>query len=464
MSSRGAVLALVAVSLGFAALAATTQPAGTADKSNSPVSGQARVRAINEVVRAIKSNYVDIVDDSALAIRCTNGIEAWSQSRGIPASGRQENPQAVSPLDRLANLLTGLQSQPLEPEDWENVVEACLAPMLSGLDRHSTYINRQAFDELRGGAKTSVGGIGLELIRADEYTSIVSIIEGTPAARSELQSDDVIQTIDGTSVKGMALANVVNLMRGKPGTRIVVTIARKGIGEPIRLELTREIIRVESVKATMLEGGLLYIRIARFQQNTLEQFASALRFQYQRDPQGISGVILDVRDNPGGLLQSCIGVAAAFLPESALVVELKGRNSENNYRFLARPADYARSGESPLSALPASAKTVPLVILINGGSAACSEILAAAMQDHRRAKAVGERSAGVGTVQTIMPLGNDTAIKLTTARFFRANGGAVESNPVTPDVAIDSAARKNQYGTASDLALAAARSLLLQSR
>jgi carboxyl-terminal processing protease len=445
-------------------LAAIAQPAGTADKATTLVTGQAHVRAIVEVVSAIKSNYVDRVDDSALLTPCTYGIEAWSQKRGIPLSGRQENPQVVAPLDRLRNLFRGLQSQPLELVDWDNLVEVCLAPMLSGLDQRSEYLNRQGFDELQRGTPPSMGGIGLELTREGEYTRIVSIIEGTPAARSDLQADDVIQSINATSVKGMALRNVVNLTRGKPGTQIVLTIVRQGVSEPIRLELTREVIRVETVNAKMLEGGLLYVRIAMFQQRTLERFASALQFQYQRDPQGISGVILDVRDNPGGLLYSCVGVAAAFLPESALVVELKGRIPESNHQFLARPADYARNREAPLSALPASVKTVPLVILVNRGSSACSEILASAMQDHRRAKVIGGRTAGLGTVQTIMPLGNNTAIKLTTARFFRPNGSAVESNPVTPDVAIDSGERANQFGTANDLVLTAARGALLEPR
>jgi carboxyl-terminal processing protease len=421
------------------------------------------VRAIVEVVSAIKTHYVDIVDDSALLTPCTNRIEAWSQNRGIPLSGRQESPQVVPPLDRLGNLFKGLQSQPVELVDWDNLVEVCLAPMLSGLDQRSAYLNRQDFRELQVG-NVSVGGIGLELIREDEYTRIVAIIEGTPAARSDLQADDIIQSINGASVKGMALADVVNRLRGKPGTQIELTIVRHGASEPIRLELTREVIRVESVKAKMMEGGLLYVRIARFQERTLERFAAALQSQYQRDPQSVLGVILDVRSNPGGLLYSCIGVAAAFLPESALVVEMKGRDPDSNRQMLARPADYGRNREAFLNALPAFVKSVPLVILVNRGSSACSEILASAMQDHRRAKVIGEKTAGLGTVQTIMPLGNNTAIKLTTARFFRPNGGSVESNPVTPDVTIESGERGNQFGTANDLVLAAARNALLEPR
>jgi carboxyl-terminal processing protease len=226
----------------------------------------------------------------------------------------------------------------------------------------------------------------------------------------------------------------------------------------MRREVVREIIRVQTVKWRLLEGGTLYVRLSAFHDRTLENFREALQAGRDAAAASLGGVILDLRGNPGGLFQSCIGVSAAFLPETAVVVETKGRNQGSNRRYFARSSDYERSAAyaSRSKPLPAEVRDVPLVVLVSRRSAACSEIVAAAMQDHKRASVIGEKTFGLGTIQTILPLGASSALRLTTARFYRPAGEAIEEKGVTPDVAVALPERFRGYGEAGDPALAAA--------
>src|SRR5690349_20265413 len=323
----------------------------------------------------------------------------------------------------------------VEPVEDKKLITEAINGMLTGLDPHSAYLDQEAFKELQVGTQGQFGGLGIEVGMEDGLVKVISPIEDTPAFKAGIKPNDLIVKLDDTPVKGMTLNDAVKRMRGKPKTQITLTIMRKGEAAPIIVTLTRDIIRVQSVVSKMIEPGYAFVRVRAFQENTTESLVKHIEGLFKQGQ--IKGLVLDLRNDPGGLLHGAVAVSAAFLPQKTLVVSTDGRTEDARKKFYASPDDYARRGEDALKALPASVKSVPMVVLVNGGSASASEIVAGALQDAKRAKVMGTQSFGKGSVQTIMPLGNNTAIKLTTARYYTPSGRSIQALGITPDILVE---------------------------
>src|SRR4051812_6593364 len=323
----------------------------------------------------------------------------------------------------------------VEPVEDKKLMTEAINGMLTGLDPHSAYLDAEAFKELQVSTQGQFGGLGIEVGMEDGFVKVISPIEDTPAFRAGIKPGDLIIKLDETPVKGMSLNDAVKRMRGKPNTTITLTISRKGEAGPVVVTLTRAVIRVQSVKSKMYEPGFAWIRVSQFQEGTAEALVKHLDGLFKQGQ--VKGLVLDLRNDPGGLLHGAVAISSAFLPQKSLVVSTDGRAEDSRKKFYASPEDYARRGDDVLRNLPAAVKTVPMVVLVNGGSASASEIVAGALQDHKRAKVIGTQSFGKGSVQTIMPLGNNTAIKLTTARYYTPNGRSIQALGITPDIVVE---------------------------
>src|SRR4051794_11723288 len=329
-----------------------------------------------------------------------------------------------------------IKSNYVEPVEDKKLLTEAINGMLTGLDPHSSYLDAEAYKELQVGTQGRFGGLGIEVGMEDGFVKVVSPIEDTPAFRAGIKPGDLIVKLDETPVKGMSLNDAVKKMRGKPNTNITLTISRKGESAPVVVTLTRAEIRVQSVKSKVLEPGYVWLRVSQFQEQTPETMVKHLDRLFKQGQ--VKGLVLDLRNDPGGLLHGAIAVSAAFLPNKSLVVSTDGRAEDAKRKFFANPEDYARGrGDDFLKSLPAAVKSVPMVVLVNGGSASASEIVAGALQDYKRATVMGTQTFGKGSVQTIMPLGNNTAIKLTTARYYTPGGRSIQARGITPDVIVD---------------------------
>jgi carboxyl-terminal processing protease len=342
----------------------------------------------------------------------------------------------IEELHSFAEVFGRIKSDYVEPVSDKKLITEAISGMLSGLDPHSTYLDAESFKELQVGTQGEFGGLGIEVGMEDGLIKVISPIEDTPAYLAGIKSGDLIIKLDDTLVKGLTLNDAVKKMRGKPGSNIILTVLRKPEPKPLLITVTRAVIKVQSVKSKLLDPGYAYLRITQFQEHTGENMATALEKLYKESNGTLSGLVLDLRNNPGGLLTSSVGVSAAFLPKDDLVVYTEGRTEDAKMRLNANPQDYLRgTGKSDyLKNLPDSYKTVPMVVLINGGSASASEIVSGALQDHKRAVIMGTQSFGKGSVQTILPLGNNTAIKLTTARYYTPNGRSIQATGIVPDI------------------------------
>lgn len=342
----------------------------------------------------------------------------------------------VEELRTFAEVYSAIKQGYVEPVEDKKLITNAISGMLSNLDPHSTYLDPEAFKELQVGTQGEFGGLGIEVGMEDGFVKVVSPIEDTPAARAGLKAGDLIVKLDDTPVKGLTLNEAVKRMRGKPKTNITLTVVRKGEQKPIVVTLTREVIKVQSVKAKALENGYGYIRVTQFQENTTQSVARQLAELSKSGD--LKGLVLDLRNDPGGLLNSAVGVSAAFLPPKALVVSTDGRVEDAKHKYFASPEDYNRgTKDDALKGLPASAKTVPMVVLVNGGSASASEIVAGALQDHKRAVVMGTQSFGKGSVQTVLPLPQGAAIKLTTARYYTPSGRSIQAKGIVPDIVVE---------------------------
>ncbi|OZB50760.1 MAG: peptidase S41, partial [Thiomonas sp. 15-63-373] len=263
------------------------------------------------------------------------------------------------------------------------------------------YLDKKNFKDFKESTSGKFVGVGIEIAAEDGLVKVVSPIEGSPAARAGIHAGDLITRIDNTAVKGLSLSDAVKLMRGKPGTKVTLTVLRKSENRTLTFTVTRELIQVQSVKGKMIAPGYGWIRITQFQADTLSSFVKKIDALYKEDP-NMKGLILDLRNDPGGLLESAVGVASVFLPNDAVIVSTKGQMPEANSTYRNTPSDYmSRPGDNPLDTLPAGVKTVKLVVLINGGSASASEIVTGALQDYKRAVVMGTLSFGKGSVQTV---------------------------------------------------------------
>jgi carboxyl-terminal processing protease len=345
-------------------------------------------------------------------------------------------PLPVEELRTFADVFNAIKGGYVESVEDKKLITHAVSGMLSGLDPHSAYLDQDAFKDLQVGTQGEFGGLGIEVGMEDGFVKVVSPIEDTPAFRAGIKAGDLIIKLDDTSVKGMTLNDAVKRMRGKPKTQITLTIARKGEAKPVVVTLTREVIKVQSVKSKLLEPGYGYVRITQFQENTTASLAKHLNELYKQGP--LKGLVLDLRNDPGGLLHGAIGVSAAFLPAKSLVVSTDGRTEDAKRKYFASSEDYLRgTREDFLKNLPAGVRSVPMVTLVNGGSASASEIVAGALQDHKRSVVLGTQTFGKGSVQTILPLANNTAIKLTTARYYTPNGRSIQAKGITPDIVVE---------------------------
>ena len=353
---------------------------------------------------------------------------------------REPEPLPIEDLRAFAEIFGKIKSDYVEPVEDKKLITEAINGMLSGLDPHSSYLDNEAYKELQVGTQGEFGGLGIEVGMEDGFVKVVSPIEDTPAYRAGLKSGDLIIKLDDTPVKGMTLNDAVKRMRGKPNTDITLTVLRKGEAKPLTFTLTRAVIKIKSVKHKLAEPNFGYVRITQFQEHTGENLAAALKNLEDTNKGPLKGLVLDLRNDPGGLLNTAVGVAGAFLKPDQLVVYTEGRTEEAKMRLNASRQFYLRNGEADyLKSLPAWTRNVPMVVLINGGSASASEIVAGALQDHKRALVVGTQSFGKGSVQTILPLNNGTAIKLTTARYFTPNGRSIQAKGITPDIVVEEA-------------------------
>ncbi len=348
-------------------------------------------------------------------------------------------PLPVEELRAFSEVFGRIKSDYVEPVTDKKLITDAIAGMLNGLDPHSAYLDADAFKELQVGTHGEFGGLGIEVGMEDGVVKVISPIEDTPAYQAGIKPGDFIIKIDDTLIKGMSLNDAVKRMRGKPGSKIVLTIIRKNEPKPFEITLVRAIIKVQSVKSKLLEPGYGFVRITQFQEMTGQNLATALEKLVKENKGPLKGLVLDLRNDPGGLLTGAVAVSSAFLPRDALVVYTEGRTEDAKMRLTANPDNYLRSSSDKdyLATVPASIKSVPLIVLVNAGTASASEIVAGALQDHKRAVIMGEQTFGKGSVQTVLPLGNGTGIKLTTARYYTPGGRSIQAKGIEPDILVE---------------------------
>lgn len=333
------------------------------------------------------------------------------------------------PLEQLrtfSEVFSRIRSDYVEEISAADLIEDAIRGMLEGLDPHSSYMKPEEFEELQSGTRGEFGGLGLEVGREDGFVKVIAPIDDTPAQRAGIQAGDMIIRIDGESTKGMSLNDAVRQMRGEPGTEVELTVVREGEDGPVTMSIERDIIRVTSVRARMLEDGFGYVRISQFQSRTGPQLLEALDELSGEGEAPLQGLVLDLRNNPGGVLQASVAVADAFLREGRIVYT-EGRRDRAMMEFDATPNDVLGGA--------------PIVVLVNSGSASASEIVAGALQDHRRAVLMGANTFGKGSVQSVLPLEGGSAVKLTTARYYTPSGRSIEADGITPDVILDDGLR-----------------------
>jgi carboxyl-terminal processing protease len=354
-------------------------------------------------------------------------------------------PLPLEELQQLAAVFGMVKSDYVEPVDEKKLISDAISGMVAGLDPHSQYFDKKSFKEFREGTSGRFVGVGIEISQEDGLVKVVSPIEGSPAYRAGLKPNDLITKIDETVVKGLSLSDAVKRMRGEPNTKVTLTIYRKDENRSFPVTITREEIRTQSVRAKIMEPGYGWIRVSQFQERTVDDFVKKVEELYKTDPH-LKGLVLDLRNDPGGLLDAAVAISAAFLPENVTVVSTNGQLAESKFVYKAAPEFYQRrAGADPLRRLPAALKTVPLVLLVNEGSASASEIVAGALQDHHRATVLGSQTFGKGSVQTVRPLGPDTGLKLTTARYYTPSGRSIQAKGIVPDVMVDESADGNLF-------------------
>jgi carboxyl-terminal processing protease len=345
------------------------------------------------------------------------------------------SPLPLDELRQLADVYGLIKSDYVEPVEDKKLLSEAISGMVASLDPHSVYLDQKSFREMRESVAGKFVGLGIEVASEDGYVKIVSPIEDSPAYRVGIKAGDLITRIDNTPVKGMSLDEAVKKMRGAPGSKVILTIARRGDDKPWVIPVTREEIHVKSVKAKMVEPGFAWVRISQFQEATVDELARQMGALYAQNPH-IKGLVLDLRNDPGGLLPSAIGVSAAFLPKDDVIVSTRGQLADSNQTYYGRREFYAKSGD-PLGKLPAALKAVPMIVLVNTGSASASEIVAGALQDYKRAIVMGSTTFGKGSVQTLRQLSADTAVKITTARYYTPKGRSIQATGIVPDLLVD---------------------------
>lgn len=340
------------------------------------------------------------------------------------ANTEEEKDVDVLPLNEIrtfTEIFSKIKNDYVESINDKKLLENAIRGMLQGLDPHSAYLDKEAYRELQEGASGKFGGLGIEVGYEDGFVKVISPIDDTPAQRAGVKAGDLIIKLDGKSVKGISLMEAVKMMRGKPGSEIVLTILREGEEKPFNLAVVRDVITIKSIKAETIEPGFMYIRISNFQIHTVDDMRKSLKKLKNENTDNLKGLVLDLRNNPGGLLNAAVGVSDLFL-NNGLIVYTEGRIKDSKLKFTAKPTEVF--------------KNIPIIVLVNGGSASASEIVAGALQDHKRAIIMGERTFGKGSVQTILPMSDETALKLTTARYFTPSGRSIQASGIEPDMIV----------------------------
>lgn len=342
------------------------------------------------------------------------------------AISEAESPEAEAlPLNELrtfTEIFAKIKSDYVEQVNDKELLENAIRGMLEGLDPHSAYLDEDSYKDLQEGTSGEFGGLGIEVGMENGFVKVISPIDDTPAQKAGIKAGDLIIKLDDRSVKGMSLNDAVDIMRGKPGDPITLTIIRESEEKPLVITVVRDIIKTKSVRFETLEPGFGYLRISSFQSHTVEGLRQAID-QLKEDNSGkLKGIVLDLRNNPGGILNAAVGVSDMFL-NKGMIVYTEGRKKDSKLKFNAKPN--------------AKLPDVPLIVLVNAGSASASEIVAGALQDHGRGIIMGEKTFGKGSVQTILPMNNNAALKLTTARYYTPNGRSIQASGITPDIIID---------------------------
>ncbi len=329
----------------------------------------------------------------------------------------------VEDLRTFSDVFGRIKNDYVEEVDDSKLLESAVRGMLSGLDPHSSYLDEEQFKELQVGTSGQFGGLGIEVGMEDGFVKVIAPIDDTPAQKAGIQAGDLIIRLDDTPVKGLSLNEAVKIMRGKPGSELMLTVVREGVEQPLKIKIVRAVIKVKSVKNRMLEDGFGYVRISQFQSKTADNLVKAISdLKKENDNKALKGLVLDLRNNPGGVLNGAVAVSDAFL-KKGLIVYTEGRVNDSKLRFNATPDDLINDA--------------PLVVLVNQGSASASEIVSGALQDHKRAIIVGSRTFGKGSVQTILPLSNGAAVKLTTARYYTPSGRSIQAEGIVPDIELE---------------------------
>ncbi|MBK6322626.1 S41 family peptidase [Candidatus Aalborgicola defluviihabitans] len=354
-------------------------------------------------------------------------------------------PLPLEELQQLAAAFSIVKSDYVEPVDEKKLITEAISGMVASLDPHSQYFDKKSFKEFKEGTTGKFVGVGIEITQEDGLVKVVSPIEGSPAFRAGIKTNDLITRVDETAVKGLSLNEAVKRMRGEPNTKVVLTIYRKDENRTFPVTIIREEIKQQSVRGKLIEPGYAWVRVSQFQERTVEDFARKLEEIYKQDP-NIKGLVLDLRNDPGGLLNAAVAVSATFLPEGVPVVSTNGQTTESKQVLKATVRDYlGRDGADPLKKMPAGLKKVPLVVLVNEGSASASEIVAGALQDHKRATLMGSQTFGKGSVQTFRPLGPDTGLKITTSRYYTPSGKSIQAKGIVPDIMVDDTVEGSPY-------------------
>ena len=366
-------------------------------------------------------------------------------------------PLPLEELQQLAAVFGMVKSNYVEPVDDKKLITDAIVGMVSSLDPHSQYLDKKSLKEFNEGTTGKFVGVGIEISQEEGLIKVVSPIEGSPAFRAGLKPNDLITKIDDTPVKGLALNEAVKRMRGEPSTKVLLTIFRKSESRTFPVSITREEIRTQSVRSKVIEPGYAWIRVSQFQERTVADFARKIEEIYKEEPQ-LKGLVLDLRNDPGGYLDAAVALSAAFLPENVTVVSANGQLAESKFTYKASPQYYQRrSGPDPLRRLQevtkGGLKNIPLVVLVNEGSASASEIVAGALQDHQRAKILGSQTFGKGSVQTAVCLDPSfrmdncptAALKLTTSRYYTPSGKSIQARGIVPDVMIDETEEGNLF-------------------
>ena len=359
-------------------------------------------------------------------------------------------PMPLEELQQLAAVFGMVKTDYVEPVDEKKLITDAISGMVASLDPHSQYFDKKSYKEFREGTSGKFVGVGIEISQEDGLVKVVTPIEGSPAFRAGLKPGDLITKIDDTAVRGLSLADAVKRMRGEISTKVILTILRRAENNrTFPVTITRDEIKTQTVRSKVVEPGYAWLRVSQFQEPTVDDFVRKIEEIYKAEP-NLKGLVLDLRNDPGGLLDAAVAISAAFLPENVTVVSTNGQLADSKFIYKASPEFYRRSGSGDpvkriFDATRGAIKTVPLVVLVNEGSASASEIVAGALQDFKRATIMGSQTFGKGSVQVVRQLGPDTGLKLTTARYYTPNGNSIQAKGIIPEVMVDETEEGNLF-------------------